>query len=418
MVAGREFDVVLLGATGYAGRLTAEYLAEHSPPGMRWALAGRSEEKLDGVRAALLDRSPSLTDLPLLQADVTDAASLRRLAERTHVLITTVGPYMEHGEAAVAACALAGTDYLDLTGEPEFVDRSFVRHHENAVTSGARLIHAAGFDSIPYDLGTLFTVLQLPEGVPVHVDGYVRGSMRISGGTLASALGAFGRPVQNLRAARARSAREQAPGSRRISSGAGRPGRDPLNGGWALPLPTLDPRVVAQSARALARYGPDFTYRHHLSVARLSTALAGPVALASVVAAAQLPPARRLIQRQLARGDGPTLDERQASWFAVTFVGEGGGERVVTRVSGGDPGYDETAKMLGEAALSLLYDDLPEVHGQVTTAVAFGTALIDRLDRAGLSFEVIEHPRPWSRMPSASSTRNRSTRQSDESRNT
>jgi short subunit dehydrogenase-like uncharacterized protein len=385
----RAYDVVVFGATGFAGRLTAEYLAQTAPPGCRWAIAGRSASKLAHLRDDLAALDPALGDLPIETADVEDVRSLRALAERTRVLITTVGPYVLYGDGVVAACAAAGTDYLDLTGEPEFVDRSYVRHHEAALASGARIVHAAGFDSIPHDLGAYFTVLQLPADVPLTVAGYVRGSMSISGGTFATMLTGASRPRQNIAAARERQAREPRPADRRVRARAGLPGRDPVDGGWAIPFPSLDPQIVGRSARALDRYGPDFSYRHHISVARLYTAAGIAAAAGTVVAGAQLPPTRRALQRRLMPGDGPSAEKRARSWFTVTFVGEGGGERVITRVSGGDPGYTETAKMLGESALCLAHDQLPATSGQVTTAVAMGEPLIDRLRKAGIGFEVI-----------------------------
>jgi short subunit dehydrogenase-like uncharacterized protein len=384
-MATREFDVVVFGATGFAGRLTAEYLAGHAPAECSWAIAGRSTARLEQLRAEL-----GLPDLPLVAADVADAGSLRALAERTRVLITTVGPYVLYGDAVVAACAAAGTDYLDLTGEPEFVDTCYVRYHETARESGARLVHAAGFDSIPHDLGAYFTVQHLPAGVPLAVAGYVRASAMISGGTFATMLTGASRVRQNVAAMRARRAAEERGGDgRRISARPGRPGRDPIDGGWAVPFPSLDPMIVGRSARALPRYGPEFHYTHHISVPRLHQAAALPLGVAALAGAAQLPPARRALQRRLAPGAGPSPEKRARSWFTVTFVGTGGGARVVTRLSGGDPGYDETAKMLAESALCLAFDELPETAGQVTTAVAMGDALVDRLRKAGIGFDVI-----------------------------
>jgi short subunit dehydrogenase-like uncharacterized protein len=387
--ADRPYDLVVFGATGFAGRLTAQYLAQAAPPGCRWAIAGRNENKLAEVRDDLAVIDPALGDLSLLHADVADADSLRTLAEGTRVLITTVGPYVLYGEGLVAACAAAGTDYLDLTGEPEFVDRMYVRHHETAVASGARLVHSAGFDSIPHDLGAYFTVLQLPEGVPITVSGYVRVNARFSGGTFASLLTGLSRARQNVAAVRERRAVEPRTGTRRVSARTGRPGRNPTDGGWAMPFPSLDPQVIARSARAIDRYGPQFRYRHHIVAPHLSTAAGGVAGLVALAGAAQIPPARRALQKRLQPGEGPSAERRANSWFTVTFVGEGGGRRVVTRVSGGDPGYTETAKMLAESALCLAFDDLPDTAGQVTTAVAMGQTLIERLRKAGIGFEVL-----------------------------
>ncbi|MFI7382258.1 saccharopine dehydrogenase family protein [Streptomyces sp. NPDC049813] len=386
--ADRTYDVVLFGATGFVGVLTAEYLAAHAPEGLRWAVAGRDTAKLERLRERLTGIDPACAVLPLERADVADAASLRELAARTRVLATTVGPYLEYGEALVAACAEAGTDYLDLTGEPEFVDLMYVRHDARARETGARLVHACGFDSVPHDLGAYFTVQQLPEEVPLRVDGFVRTNATFSGGTFASALNQFGRARQMLAARQDRRRHEPRLVGRTAYAPTGAPRFAKEVGAWALPLPTIDPQVVQRSARAVARYGPDFRYRHYAAVKTLPFAVGGAAAAGALFAAAQVPAVRRRIGGRLLPGDGPDEARRAASWFSVRFVGEGGGHRVCTEVSGGDPGYTETAKMLAEAALSLALDELPETCGQVTPVVAMGDALIARLRAAGIGFRV------------------------------
>lgn len=382
--ADRPYDIVLFGATGFVGTLTAEYLAAHAPDGVRWAIAGRSREKLERLR----ERLPGGPDIGVLRADVSDPGSLRELAEHARVVATTVGPYVTYGEELVAACADAGTDCLDLTGEPEFVDLVYVRHDARARETGARLVHACGFDSIPHDLGAYFTVQQLPEGVPLTVDGFVTVDASFSGGTLASALGQFARQRQILAAARDRRRHEPRLVGRRASAPTGAPRFAKEVGAWALPLPTIDAQIVARSARALDRYGPDFRYREYAAVRHLPVAVGGVAAVGALLVAAQLPPARRWLSDRLKPGEGPSPERRAKSWFSVRFVGEGGGRRVFTEVAGGDPGYDETAKMFAESALSLALDDLPPTAGQVTTAVAMGNALIERLRRAGITFRV------------------------------
>ncbi|MFG2287310.1 saccharopine dehydrogenase family protein [Streptomyces sp. NPDC048595] len=388
--SGRAYDLVLYGATGFTGTLTAVYLAEHAPEDCRWALAGRNLAKLEQLRDRLAEIDPACADLPLLRADSGDAEALRALAADTRVLATTVGPYLLHGEPLVAACAAAGTDYLDLCGEPEFVDRMYVRHDAAARASGARLVHASGFDSVPHDLGVHYTVGLLPEGVPLRIDGFVRTNATFSGGTLSSSLTAVSRPVAMARAARARRRVEPRPAGRRVRAPFGAPVKSAETRTWGVPLPTLDPQVIARSAAALDRYGPDFRYRHYAGVRRLPIAVGGALGMGAVCALAQLPPARRWLSGRLEPGDGPSPERRARSWFTVRFVGSGGGERVITEVSGGDPGYDETAKMLAESALSLAFDDLPETAGQVTPAVAMGDALTTRLQKAGLTFRVVQ----------------------------
>ncbi|MEU4834630.1 saccharopine dehydrogenase NADP-binding domain-containing protein [Streptosporangium sp. NPDC023615] len=417
----RPYDIVLFGATGFTGALTAEYLARAAGPGLRWALAGRNRARLEAVRERI-----GLPELPLLHADATDPASLAGIARQARVVATTVGPYLSHGEPLVAACAEAGTHYADITGEPEFVDRMFIRHHDQARRTGAKLVHACGFDSIPHDLGAYFTVGHLPDGVPLEVSGFVRASGAVSGGTVHSAVLAASRLREATEAALIRGELERRreprfaaslvtgpaadpataptpspatdpgagpatpPAARRARGG---PGRVRYVGGWALPLPTLDPQIVARSARALERYGPDFTYRHHVAVKGLPAALGLAAGMGTLALLAQVPAARSLLLNRFPQGAGPTPERRAGNWFKVTFLGLGGGARVVTEVAGGDPGYTETATMLGEAALCLATDDLPEVSGQVTTAVAMGDALIGRLERAGITFRVLSDSR-------------------------
>ncbi len=385
----RDFDIVLLGATGFTGALTAAYLAEHAPADLRWALAGRNRSKLEGVRADLARTHPQLAELALVHADSSDDASLRKLAESTRVVISTVGPYMLHGEPLVAACAKAGTDYVDLTGEPEFVDRMYVLHHDTAVSTGARLVHACGFDSIPHDAGAYFTVQQLGDSEPISLRGVVRSNASFSGGTFHSALTQMSRPRQMRDAMAQRRKKEGRPTGRKVRAVAGKPHRDRDLGYWLLPMPTIDPFVVARSAAALSAYGPDFRYSHFAGVKTLRYAMGGSLGIGALALAAQVPPLRKVLKKRIKSGDGPSEQRRAKSWFTVDFVGESGGRTVHTRVCGGDPGYDETAKMLAESALCLALDDNEKTAGQVTPVTAMGDNLLRRLQAAGMKFEVL-----------------------------
>lgn len=381
----RPFDIVLVGATGFTGELTAQYLTEHTPPGVTWAVAGRNTAKLDALGDRLTGPHPPDQRLVV---DLSVAAQVDDLAGRASVMATTVGPYVQHGDPLVAACAAAGTDYLDLTGEPEFVDRTYVRHHGVAEATGARLVHCCGFDSIPHDLGAYFTVQLLPDDAPIQLDGYVKAGGRPSGGTFHSAVGAFSRLRQSAALAKERRAAEPPTPGRSARASLATPGR---HDGWSLPMPTVDPDVIVRSARALDAYGPDFTYRHHVVVDHLASAIALSIGVPSLVALAQFGPTRNLLLKGIDQGDGPTAEQRADGWFEVTFEGRAGDQHVRTRVTGGDPGYTETAKMLAETALSLALDDLDPCAGQVTTAQACGNALIERLMAAGITFEVL-HP--------------------------
>ncbi len=388
--SSRTYDLVLLGATGFTGGLTADYLAAHAPEGVRWAIAGRSKEKLEAVR----DRLGAGADaVDLVVVDSSDEAALRDMAASTKVVVTTVGPYLEHGGPLVSACAQEGTDYVDLTGEPEFVDRMYVEHQATAEASGARIVHACGFDSIPHDLGAYFTIQQLADEVggeitkPVTMRGVARSNGTFSGGTFHSALNAFARAKQMRDAMQARKRVEPRPEGRRSKAVTGKPMRDKVLGYWLLPLPTIDPFVVARSGAALASYGPDFRYSHYAGTKTLRYAAGGAAGAGAIGVAAQIPPVRNLLKKRVPQGTGPSEGRREKSWFTVEFVAESDGTTVQTKVKGGDPGYTETAKMLAESGLCLALDDNPPTAGQVTTAQAMGDALLARLQAAGISFE-------------------------------
>ena len=392
----RTYDIVLLGATGYVGELTAEYLAQHAPKDARIAIAGRNATKLEALKQRL-----QRTDVDMLSADVTDPESIRSLAEATRVAISTVGPYLLYGEPLVAACAAAGTDYVDLTGEPEFVDLMYLRHHAAARESGARLVHSCGFDSIPYDLGALFVVSQLPDGVPIALQGFGSASGSISGGTYQSAVNQMGRLKEAGRVGRQRRSVERHADDAAVAEGrsvrgvSGRPHNEPLASGWVVPVPTIDPQHVLRSARLNPVYGPDFSYSHYIVTKRLGSTVGFALGMGAVITLAQLGATRKLILRLKSPGTGPSAERRARSSFRVRMVADYGSEtprhRLIAEVRGGDPGYGETAKMLAESAFTLAFDqNLPQRGGgQWTPALALGQPLIDRLVRAGIEFSVV-----------------------------
>ena len=191
MTNDRRFDVVVYGATGFTGGLVAEYLAENGPPDLRWAIAGRNSQKLAAVKDRVARKNPALASLPVLSASADDPASLDALAASTRVVLTTVGPYAKYGEPLVAACVKAGTDYVDITGEPDFVDTMVRKYHETAKEKQLRIVSCCGFDSIPHDLGALFTAQKLAPNDAMTVRGFVRAKGGVSGGTWHSALGAM-----------------------------------------------------------------------------------------------------------------------------------------------------------------------------------------------------------------------------------
>lgn len=386
----RRFDVVVFGATGFTGKLVAAYLTrKRAKEPFTFALAGRSRAKLLEVRAALAAIDPSAAELPLLIADAADPASLEAVAAQARVVLTTVGPYAIHGEPLVAACVAKGTDYVDITGEPAFVDRTIAAYDDAARAAGVRIVSCCGFDSIPHDLGVFFTVKQLPAGAPISIEGCVRATGTFSGGTWQSALNAFANPGELRR--RAKEARRPPPVGRTVRGLRPSVRWEPRLSAWLVPMPTIDPQIVLRSARALDAYGPEFRYGHYAQVKRLATVVGGAVGIGGILVGAQIPPVRRLLERVRASGEGPSEAQRAKGKFRVTFLAQGGGRRVVTAVSGGDPGYDETAKMLSESALCLALDraKLPARTGVLTTAAAMGEPLLARLQDAGIRFEVV-----------------------------
>jgi len=375
----RAHDLVLFGATGFTGGLIARYLAGRLAGGsIRWALAGRSREKLGKLRRELERADPRMAELALIEASSDDAESLRAMAESTRAIITTVGPYQLHGEPLVAACVGAGTDYFDLTGEPTWWRAMVERYHERAKARELIVVPSCGFESVPHDLGVLFTASQLPSGEPMTIDAYVSARGSFSGGTLASALGAMAEGIP--KGGGGSSGRKSAKPKLHFA--------DAL-GVWGLPAPTIEPLVVRRSASLLPDALGDLQFREYFAFRSALTMASMVVGVGGVMAMASFGPTRRLLQKVQPRGSGPAPEVRSRGWFRIDFVGRGGGREVRTHVSGGDPGYDETAKMISEAAITALEDrDRLPLRGVLTPAAALGQPLIDRLVAAGMQFVV------------------------------
>ena len=383
MSASRPYDVVAFGATGFTGQLVAEYLSR-SAPDLRWAIAGRSASKLAAVRSSL----GLSDDVGVLEADSGDPAALQAMAEQTRVVLTTVGPYQKYGEPLVAACVAAGTDYVDITGEPEFVNRMIERHDEEARERQLRIVSCCGFDSIPHDLGAYMMVQEFPDDASVKLEGFVSASGKFSGGTWQSAVNAMGRARKQLRGPK-----RKATDGRKVRGLLTRSHYEKAVKGWVAPMPTIDPQVVLRSARELPVYGREFRYGHYVRVGSLTNLVALGAGVGTVFALAQLPPTRKMLLKFRTSGDGPTPEERARARFRVTFVGTAGGQRIVGEASGGDPGYGETSKMVASSAMCLALDrdQLPEQYGVITPATAMGDPLLERLRAAGMRFE-ITHP--------------------------
>ena len=407
MTDTRDLDVVVFGATGFVGRLLAGHLAAAAPDGVRIGLAGRSLERLEQVRGELPARA---ADWPLLVADVQHPATLAALARRTRVVATTVGPYQRYGLPLVEACANAGTDYVDLTGEVLFVRQSIDRFHDAAVASGARIVHSCGFDSVPSDLGVLLCAEAAAEAGAGELQDTVLHMVSakggVSGGTIdslraqleaAGADPALARVVDDPYSLSPDRAAEPDLGDERDRLTAT---LDPDLGRWTAPfvMGPFNTRIVRRSNALTGwAYGRRFRYREVMGVGRspLAPLLAGGVAVGLGVGMAGMAfaPARKLLDRLLpAPGDGPSQKVRESGHFRVEVVTRTStGARFTSTVAAtGDPGYAATAVMQGESALCLALDRdrLPDRAGVLTPATAMGSALVDRLRAQGFELSV------------------------------
>ncbi len=373
----RPYDLVLLGATGFTGRLVAEHLGRRlAGSDVRWAVAGRSPERVAEV-AASVPGGPAVEVV-----DVGDLVGLLGLAQRTRVLGTTVGPYLRHGELVVQACVRAGTHYADITGESPFVRLIGERYAADAQQRGVQLVSCCGFDSVPPDLGAQMVAERLPQEASLAVRAYLRANARFSGGTFASGLGLQGSDAEPLPVV-------PLGAQRPVQTLGARPHRVEELGGWALPLPTIDPAIVLRSAAHLEGYGRDFRYGHYAAVRSLPRAVGSAAGAGAALGLSRARPGRALLSRLAPDpGEGPSPERRARSSFSLTLLGRGGGQRVIGRVAGGDPGYDATAVMLGEALLSLALDPRGDVAGQLTPAAALGAPYRARLEDQGLAFSV------------------------------
>ncbi len=408
----REFDIVLYGATGFVGKLTAQYLAQHAGAA-RIALAGRTMDKLAVVRDSL---GAAGKDWGLIQADASSQQSLDAMAARTQVVVTTVGPYLKYGLPLVAACAAAGTDYADLTGESLFIRESIDLYHKQAADTGARIVHSCGFDSIPSDL-TVYALYKAAQadgaGELTDTDYVLRGfSGGVSGGTVASMLELFTMTSDDAELRRTMmdpytltTDRGAEPELGHQSDTPWRRGRDiapELAGTWtgAFVMAVANTRIVRRTNALLDwDYGRRFRYSENMSlgsspIAPVASAL-GTAANAAVMGLGsrffnKLP--RGLVDRVVPKpGTGPSEQARDNGYYRVeTYTRTTSGARYRSVMAQqGDPGYKATAVLLGESGLALALDRdrLSDLRGVLTPAAAMGDALLTRLPAAGVTFE-------------------------------
>lgn len=381
----RDYDIVLLGASGFVGRFTARHLAQSAPEAARIAIAGRSTARLQDVKRELG------VDWPILEVDTADDAAVGRLAVSTSVVATTVGPYLRYGMGIASACARAGTSYADLSGESIFVARNIERNHATAEKSGARIVHSCGFDSIPSDLG-LGLGHDAAGGVPIVAATLRVGSLRggISGGTIDSLR-------QQMKEAKRDATTRRiignpyalTPGPPVRLPGRGDTGWGKERGAWQTPfvMGAFNQQIVQRSNYLTGwSYGQLMRYREVVPTGRGFAGFARAAVInagtAALVAGLAFPPTRALLDRVLpAPGTGPSREAIEHGRFALDVeVYPVEGQPVRTRVAAPfDPGYGGTGVMLAESALSLAFDELPDRAGVLTPMVAMGQSLAERL---------------------------------------
>lgn len=382
-----DFDIIVYGASGFTGKLVAEYM-NATYPQASWAIAGRNLEKLGEVHTELGLRR----QVEMIRADASDPASLEDLAKRAKVIITTVGPYQLYGEPLVQACVNSGTDYVDLCGEPPFMWQMIEKHDEAAKASGARIIHSCGFDSIPPEMGVFFLQAEAVArfGKPLKdVKGRVR-SMKgtSSGGTVASGKETMKAAMSNPETMkRLLSSFALTPGFEGPKQPYGnKPYEDKELGSWVAPffMAPINTKNVHRSNYLMGHpYGKDFTYEEMMFTGpgAKGEAIATQIANTDMISAGS----------DLKPGDGPSRQERENGSYDFLFTGlSDDGQRLSVGVTGDrDPGYGSTSKIISECAMCLLEEAAKTPGGVLTPAPVFGMAIIERLRaNAGLTFEV------------------------------
>ena len=405
----REFDIIVVGATGFTGALVAEYLLAQYGIGkeLRWAIAGRSEQKLEKLRHALGSEAAAL---PTIIADSFDELQLDNLAAKTRVVITTVGPYARYGSPLVAACVANGTHYCDLAGESQWIRQMIDAHHDAAGASGARIVHCCGFDSVPMDIGVHFLQQEAQRRHGEHCRSIqmlvkaTRGGP--SGGTMASVLNLIKEARADKSVARVLTDPYglNPPDERSGPDGPDQRGVvfDDVARTWTAPfvMAGINTKVVRRShALQGYPYGKDFRYREAVMMGEGKSswfkASAMTIGLGVFLTAASFKWSRGLLERYVVPkpGEGPNKEQRETGFFDLRQFGElPDGTVVRTRITGDrDPGYGSTSKMLAESGVCLAKDELASAGGVLTPAAAMGDALLDRLQaNAGLTFEVLE----------------------------
>jgi short subunit dehydrogenase-like uncharacterized protein len=366
----RKFDIILFGATGFTGKLVAEYLSKHAnTENISWAIAGRDAEKLMVVSNALSENKPAI-----ITADVNDVISLKNMVSQTKILMSTVGPFNRYGKDVVTSCIESGTHYLDITGEPSFVADLYNNHFQSAADHKACIVNCCGFDSIPADFAAWLTAKKLPLHEPKALKGYIS----------TTAVQALHMEVKKESIKTKIRRHPDAP-------------KIPLKvhfskdiSGWAIPMPVVDPHIVKRSAYRLpGDYGVAVSYGQFFVRSSFSKVLKTVVPIVMASFLVRFKGFRDRLYKKFKPGTGPDEKRRAVTKFEAICVGTSTTSTARTVISGGDPGYNETAKMFSQSAFTLL-DKIKNntiTFGVLTPVEAFGEELVHRLRREGIRIE-------------------------------
>jgi len=376
----RKFDIILFGATGFTGKLVAAYLSKHAKTEkISWAIAGRDTVKLMAVSNTILENKPEI-----ITADINDLVSLRNMVAQTKILMNTVGPFNIYGKDVVTSCIESGTHYLDITGEPSFVANLFNNHFQSAVEHKACIVNCCGFDSIPADFVAWLTAKKLPLHEPKALKGYIRTNATFSGGTLTTAIQALHMEVKKVSVKTKIRRHPDAP-------------KIPLKihfskdiNGWAIPMPVVDPHIVKRSVHRLpGEYGEAVSYGQFFVRSSFSKVLKTVVPIVLAMFLVRFKGFRDRLYKKFKPGTGPNEQRRANTKFEAICIGTSTTSKARSIMSGGDPGYNETAKMFSQSAFTLL-DKIKNntmLYGVLTPVEAFGMELVHRLRKEGIRIE-------------------------------
>ena len=368
----KKYDIIVWGASGFTGKLICDYLANHNDiNNIKWAIAGRNKEKLSRIAEKY--------SLKYYLADSFDSDSLDKLSSKSRLIITTVGPYSSYGEKLVASCIKNNTHCLDLTGEPEFVKKISMKYKESACNSNAIIMHSCGFESVPSDLGAYITVKELSQN-NIDLTYYLKTKGMISGGTWASFLNSISSGFSQVESIK--SERNTAPSktlrkifySKRFEK-------------WAMIFPVIDKYLVMKSSKNVEGYGENFNFNLYTLQKSLFSIILLIIGIASLTFLSKIKFIKNFLLSRIPSGTGPSREQRKKHWFQVNIIGKTKDIEVLTTISGGDPGYEETAKFISETALCIITQEeqLLSRKGILTLVECTGDLMKERLEKAGIN---------------------------------